>query len=299
MGSAGLIYGLGQCCLDHIGLIRHYPEPDGKCELEGLVIQGGGPTATALAALARWGRRCHLASVIGDDRFGEEILRSLEEEGIDTAGVIKRPGTSSQAAFIAAEPASQRRTVFWQRPTGEPLKEGDLDLAVLNEAGLIHTDGLFIEAALFAGRRAKERGIPVVVDAGSLRPGMVELARVSDYFIAAENFARQFAGGDVFAACRLIAELGPEVAAVTRGKEGYVAFHRGRFIEKPAYPAQAVDTTGCGDVFHAGFIYGITAGWGVEASLDLGAWAAAEVSTRVGGRSGIPSRAALLARGMA
>jgi sugar/nucleoside kinase (ribokinase family) len=63
----------------------------------------------------------------------------------------------------------------------------------------------------------------------------------------------------------------------------------GKFIEKQAYPVKAVDTTGCGDVFHAGFVYGLVNGWDAEKSLDLGAWAAAQVSLQLGGRSGIPT----------
>jgi sugar/nucleoside kinase (ribokinase family) len=79
------------------------------------------------------------------------------------------------------------------------------------------------------------------------------------------------------------------VAGVTLGEKGYVALHGRDVIQKPAYPVQAMDTTGCGDVFHAGFIYGLIQGWDVEKNLDLGAWAAARVSLRMGGRSGIPS----------
>jgi len=63
----------------------------------------------------------------------------------------------------------------------------------------------------------------------------------------------------------------------------------GRVIVKPARAVEAVDTTGCGDVFHAGLTYGLARGWDPEKSLDLAAWAAAQVATRMGGRAGIPS----------
>jgi sulfofructose kinase len=76
---------------------------------------------------------------------------------------------------------------------------------------------------------------------------------------------------------------------VTLGSKGYVAWVEGRVIQRPAYPVAAVDTTGCGDVFHAGFIYGLIQGWKTEQSLDFAAWSAAMVSLRVGGRSGIPT----------
>jgi ribokinase len=163
---------------------------------------------------------------------------------------------------------------------------------------VLHTDGLFAEASLAACKAAKEAGVQVVVDAGTLREGMLELAGSSDYFLASETFAKAFAGSDKpLEACQKLAELGPRVAGVTLGPKGYVALAEGRVIERPAYPAEAVDTTGCGDVFHAGFIYGVIQGWDVEKSLDLAAWSAAMVSRKLGGRAGIPSLEELTEKG--
>jgi ribokinase len=161
----------------------------------------------------------------------------------------------------------------------------------LRRARVLHTDGLFREASIAAAKAAKAAGIPVVVDAGSLRDGMLDLARLSDCFLASETFARELVGGDhPLAACRELAGLGPRLAAVTLGPRGYIALEHGRAIERPAYPVTAVDTTGCGDVFHAGFILGLVEGWGSEKSLDFGAWAAARVSRKLGGRAGVPDR---------
>jgi ribokinase len=162
---------------------------------------------------------------------------------------------------------------------------------------VVHTDGLFAEATLAACKAAKEAGVPVVVDAGSMREGMLELAGLSDYYLASETFANSLVGqGKPREACEKLAELGPRVVGVTLGHRGYVALVDGRVIERPAYDVDAIDTTGCGDVFHAGFTYGVVQGWDVEKSLDFGAWAAAMVSRKVGGRAGIPSRAEVLNR---
>ena len=106
------VYGLGQCSLDYIGKIERYPPADSKCEFTGMVVQGGGPVATALAALSRWGLRCTFAGVIGDDLFGDQIRAGLEAEGIDLRGLWVRKGLKSQFAFIAAEPGLGRRTIF-------------------------------------------------------------------------------------------------------------------------------------------------------------------------------------------
>lgn len=286
------VFGLGQCALDFIGKVEAYPPPDVKCEVSELVIQGGGPVATALVALARWGLSCAFAGVLGDDLFGGLIRASLEDEGVDTSHILVREGSASQAAFIVAEPGVGRRTIFWRRPTGSAPDPEEIDGSLVRNSRVFHTDGLFMESSLAGAREAREAGVPVVVDAGSLREGMLELARMSDYFLASEVFARALVGGDrPLEACRKLAELGPRVAAVTLGPRGYLALAEGRNIQRPAYPVQAVDATGCGDVFHAGFIYGLLQKWEGEKSLDFAAWAAAMVSRRLGGRAGIPSAA--------
>ncbi|HEC98828.1 MAG TPA: sugar kinase [Proteobacteria bacterium] len=292
------VFGLGQCCLDYIGKVDAYPPPDVKCEFSDMVIQGGGPVATALVALARWGVSCTFAGVVGDDLFGSSIKASLDVEGIDTGGILVRKGFASQFAFIVAEPGVGRRTIFWRRPTGPPPNPEEIDYSLIRKAKVLHTDGLFIEASLAACRAAKEAGVQVVLDAGSLREGMLDLARLSDYFLASETFAKALIGADKpLEACYRLAGFGPRVAGVTLGPKGYVALAEGAIIERPAYPVEAVDTTGCGDVFHAGFIYGLIQGWDAYNSLDLASWAAAMVSLKPGGRAGIPSREQLREKG--
>jgi sulfofructose kinase len=283
------VYGLGQCALDFLGKVDAYPQPDVKCEVFDLAIQGGGPVATALVALARWGVSCVFAGVVGDDLFGSMIRGSLDEEGVDTREVMIRKGAGSQLAFIVAEPEKGRRTIFWHRPTGPPLRPDEIDYRLIRSAKIFHTDGLFPEASLAGAKAARAVGVAVVVDAGTLRDGILELARTSDYFIASETFSRALVGNDrPLDACRKLVELGPRLAGVTLGDRGYVALAKGKVIERPAHEVAAVDTTGCGDVFHGAFIYGLLQGWHVEKSLDFAAWAAARVSLKLGGRAGIP-----------
>ncbi len=288
MNKKSLVFGIGQCSLDYIGLIPAYPPPDVKCEFSSLVIQCGGPVATALVALQRWGLDGYMAGVVGDDDFGENITSSLNSEGIDTGGIQIRKNECSQFAFIVSEPSSARRTIFWQRPTGQPLQPEEINTSLLLKSSALHIDGLFPEASLFACRKAREAGIPVVLDAGTLRDGMLDLAKLSDCVITSEKFSEAFAETPE-QTCRQLADLGIRFTGVTLGDQGYVALIDGRFIRKEAYPVKAVDTTGCGDVFHAGLTYGIVRGWSAEKSLDLGAWAASLVSTQMGGRSGIPN----------
>lgn len=283
------VYGLGQCAMDYLVPVDAYPEVDTKCEFAGLVVQGGGPVATALVALTRWGMRCAFGGVVGDDAFGRDIREGLNREGVDTAGLRIRPDSRSQFAFIAAEKTGGRRTIFWQRPTGAALAPDEVDTAAIARARVFHTDGLFPEAAVRGCRAARDAGALVVMDGGTLRDGMLDVAALTDCCIVSEPFARRLTGvDDPEAACYQLAEMGPAVTGVTLGARGYVALGRGRLFRRPAYPVAAVDTTGCGDIFHAGTIYGLLNAWPLEKALGFAAWAAAQAATRLGGRDGIP-----------
>ena len=187
-----------------------------------------------------------------------QIRSGLEAEGIDLQGLLVRKGFESQFAFITAEPGQGRRTIFWRRPTGPPPDPEELDFDLIRRAKFFHTDGLFPEASLAAARAARKAGVRVVVDAGSLREGMLDLARLSDYFIASSAFARSLTGkDDPVAACREMAALDPGLVGITLGKRDTWPWIGDDSIRRPAYPVEAMDTTGCGDVFHAGFIYGV------------------------------------------
>jgi sulfofructose kinase len=283
------IFGIGQCAWDYIGQIDAYPKADSKTEIPFLIMQGGGPVATALVALKRWGFSCSFCGVIGDDLFGRQIISSLDEENVNTDSIIIRNGFDSQLAFIVAEKNGGRRTIFWRRPTGEAAKEEELDDQRIRDARLLHTDGLFPEASIAAARIARETGIPVIVDAGTLREGMLELARYSDYYIVSETFAKALTGNsNSHQACKSLQKLGPRVVGVTLGDKGYLILSQDNWIEGSAYKVKSIDTTGCGDIFHAGISYGVLHNWPLKKMCDFAAWAAAQVSTRLGGRDGIP-----------
>jgi ribokinase len=276
------VFGLGQCSVDRLGFVSRYPEPDEKAEFTGLTTQCGGPVATALVALARWGRQCAMGGIVGDDAAGIRIRTDLVQEGVDASRLLSRAGSLSQYAFIAVERDSGRRMIFWQRPTGGPPGPDELAPPACD---IFLSDGIYPEADLACARAADR----VVVDAGTLREGTRALLDVADVFVASESFARAFAGADdPRGACRKMREHGVRVAGVTLGARGYVAQFGEEPIERPAHAVDAVDTTGCGDAFHAGLVEGMLRGWDWPRSFDLAAWVAARCATALGGRAGLP-----------
>jgi sulfofructose kinase len=286
-----IVTGIGQCSLDHLALIDTYPEIDTKKEILELHEQGGGPVATALVALSRWGVKCRFHGIVGDDDAGEKIQRSLiEEGGVAASGLIARKKASSQTAFIAIEKETARRTIFWRRATGRPLQPEELGADFLDGSILLLLDGLMRDVSVYAAEKARGYGIPIMLDAGRLRPGMPDLMKLSDYIVASEEFAKDLGWNP----CRetLMKErenLGVKVLTITLGKRGSMTVSSDNdYIEMPAFQVHAVDTTGAGDVFHGGYIYGLLKNWRIKETVIFASAAAALKCTKIGGRGGIP-----------
>ncbi len=283
------VLGIGQCSLDYLALVDRYPQSDTKKEVLEWHEQGGGPVATSLVTLSRLGVRCSFYGVTGDDDAGRKIRCSLKQEGVDVRGLIIRGRSRSQLAFIIIEKQTARRTIFWTRPSGILLRKRDLGTTFLKGVNFLLLDGLMKDVSLHAAERAKAHNIPIMLDAGRARPGMLEIARRSDYLVASEQFARDLGWHLNEKTLKKEKErLGVRALTVTTGTRGSItALHNSTFTT-PAFKIQAVDTTGAGDVFHGGYVYGLLKGWEIRDTVVFASALAAMKCMKIGGRSGIP-----------
>jgi sulfofructose kinase len=283
------VAGIGQCSLDCLAVIDIYPQVDTKEEVLEWFEQGGGPVATALVALSRLGIPCRFYGVTGDDCAGEKIKQSLINEGIDVKGLIAREKANSQLAFIAIEKGTAKRTIFWKRPSGEALRGEELGADFLEGVSFLLMDGLMKDVSLYAAKKAKALNIPVMLDAGRARPGMLEIARLSDYLVASEEFAKYLGwhlNSEILQKEK--EKLGLISLTVTMGERGSITVSNSEFFQIPAFTVKSVDTTGAGDVFHGGYIYGILHGWDVRDTITFASALAAMKCKKIGGRTGIP-----------
>lgn len=285
------VVGLGQNAVDHLCALARFPTFDSKQEMTGYAWQPGGQVATALVALQRWGCRTAYLGGFGDDVAGQLSRRSLADEGIDLTGAVQRAGVANQMAVILVDQSSGERTVLVHRPEELTVRPEEVPVELVQAGRVLHLDGYDLEAALTAATHAREAGVPVVVDV-DMRHGPVErLLALTDAAIVSEQFACELTGGtDPEAALgRLAATSGSPVVAITLGAQGVIARAGSTTLRVPAYPVHCVDTTGAGDVFHAGFIYGMLREWSLERTLRFANAAAALKCTRSGGRPGIPT----------
>lgn len=284
------IAGLGFGSVDYLCLVPFIPLDEKVGAIEKLV-QGGGAAATAIVAASRLGAATAFIGAVGDDPDGEEIIRGLNREKVDTSHIQVRSGKESPVAFCWIEQKSGKRSIVWNRGTAMPLDATFVDPTFISSLKILHLDGHNTEAAIRAAQIAKTNGVTVSLDAGSILPGIEKLVEVADICIASEFFARNYTGeGDVEKAVEKLFMNRKQVAAVTLGDKGVVALTPTRLIKKSAFKVPVVDTTGAGDVFHGAFIYAYLQGWDTEKCLDFASATAAIKCATLGGRTGIPGK---------
>lgn len=272
-----------------MGRLTVYPEEDSKRELLDLHIQCGGPASTSLVTLSRLGIRTSFLGSVSDDSRGIEIIKGLNNEKVDSAFLKITPGYTSQFAFIAIT-ESGNRTIFWHRGSVPHLKPGDVNLSPFSNAKILHIDSLMIEAAQEAAQQAKNMGLTIVMDAGTMREGSQELISMVDVLIASEGFAEPLVGDAAppEKALEVLRALGPKEVIITLGSKGSIGLSGKKINFQKAFPIDAVDTTGAGDVYHGAYIYGMLQKWNMQKCMRFASAASALKCRHIGARKGIP-----------
>ncbi|MFQ5691960.1 MAG: carbohydrate kinase family protein [Nitrospinota bacterium] len=288
------VVGIGLNSVDFLCALPRFPEPDTKTRMDAFVRQGGGQTATAMVACARLGLKAAYRGAVGDDPVGELSLESLRAEGVDVDGVVVKAGRRSQCAVVLVDSRSGERTIVWDREAR--LEEDDVTRDRVTAGRCLLVDGHSLPAEIRAARWAREAGIPVVFDAERVGDGTRDLLALCDFVVGSQGFPALLTGrDDPRQALRDLHEAGPAVVGMTLGEGGALAFDGETFFESEGFEVPVADTTGAGDVFHAGCCYGVLHGWSVPKTLDFSNALAAMSCRSVGGRTGIPRLAEVLA----
>jgi sugar/nucleoside kinase (ribokinase family) len=279
---------LGLNSADTLIRLPCFPSLDSKLPILSSEILPGGQAASAAVACHRWGLRTRYAGKIGDDWAGRFQREQMAREGIETQW-IEVPGCSSQLAYILIDQPSGERTVLWQHDARVSLRDDDLPRDWIAQTRLLHVDGHPPGPAALAARLAHEAGALVTADLDNLYPGVPELLPSVDYLMSSSEFPSRLTGiADIpEALVELRRRFGCRVVGATLGRDGALAWNGSWFHYCPGFCVEAVDTTGAGDIFHAGFAYALLDGCDIETVLEFSCAAAALNCTAIGARGGI------------
>lgn len=285
------VIGMGVCAVDFLGIVPGYPRPDTKNQMKRFIRQGGGPVGTGLVALARLGASVGYLGKLGSDELSRSAMDDFAREHVDVSHVIVEEGAGPAFAFVIVDEKTGSRTIMWTTEQLRQLTPDDIDQALIRSARFLFVDEYLLESALAVAPLARDGGVRVVLDAESPeKEGIEKLIRLTDILIVPEEFASRFCGStEPESSAATLLGLGPSIVVITQGKNGSFCKSEDRSFHQCAFEVEVVDTTGCGDVFHGAFIYGLLRDWPLEVVAEFASAVAGLKCCGLGGRASIPT----------
>lgn len=288
------VFGLGVVAVDDFLYVDAYPPADSKVPVRRVARDFGGQTGRALLAAARAGYRTAYGGMLGDDPLSEAAKAAFREAGVDLSRHVSDPLARPFHSTIIVDETNHTRTIF-ARQGGKVgcADDGPAEEAIL-AARVLLIDHHGVKGTLRAARIAVGRGTPVVADFERNGEGpFEELFELANHLIVPRRFAAERTGAeDPAEAARRLWTPRHAAVVVTCGADG--GWYRAAASEQVRHyqtsTIEAVNTTGCGDVFHGIYAAALASGAGVEKCVRLAAEAAAHHA-----RGGLPVEDAPLA----
>ena len=291
------VAGFGTNAVDFLIQVPEYPPFNSKVELVDYVQAAGGEVATTVVGLQRLGLKTAYAGRFGSDHAGDFGMLSLKEEGVDTTYAEQVPGANTQIAFIIVDTRNGERTVIWQRDKKLAYAEDEAPVDVVKRSKVVHFTPHDAAACRHMAETARASGVLVSLDIDNIFDGVAELLPHVDILVASAEFPRRFLGIDDSRAAlsELQGRFGCPVTGVTLGEAGSLLLCGGTFVETGGFevPGGCKDTTGAGDAFRVGLLYGLLTGESVEQSARLANAVAALKCRQVGARTALPDTSEL------
>ncbi len=285
--------GFGLNAVDHLIVVPEYPAFDSKVRFTEYEKSAGGETASAMVALKRLGLSTAYAGRFGSDEDGRFGLIAIEYEGVNLDFAEMIEGADNQVAFIIIDSRSGERTIIWDRDERLSYRPDEVPTDLAGRGRILHIDGQDPPARAVMAEAAHDAGTIVTADIDSIYQGLPELLPLIDVLITSAEFPHRITGisDERASLVEIKARYGCAIVGATLGARGALIYCDGQFIESPAFevPEGCRDTTGAGDAFHAGFIYGMLNDEDLETCMKLGNAVAALKCRSLGARAALPT----------
>ncbi len=254
----------------------------------------GGSSVIFACGAARLGLRVGYVGVVGDDEFGRFMLREMSSRGVDVEPAIVDPAVNTGITVSLSTPAD--RAMLTYSGSIAALTAERVDRALFGRTRHLHVGSYFLQTGLQNGlpellAQARVEGLTVSQDTGwdpheRWNSGFWETLAQTDVFLPNVNEARAITGAaDAETALEALVQKVPLVT-IKQGAEGAIARRGEKTVRAVPPSVQVVDTTGAGDSFAAGFVYGYLADWSLEKTLRLACACGALATRKPGGTNG-------------
>lgn len=283
----------GSINLDVVARVPHIPAPGETVLGHELLHFHGGKGANQAVAAARLQAPVHFFGAVGDDAAGEELAAGLQQEGIDTTGLVRRPGASGHALINVADSGENAISVLSGANREAPLPPRGFASALT----LLQLE-IPLPTVLAWAQATRATGGQVLLNAAPMAALPAELLAAVNLLVVNRGELQQLAGsGALREALATVAGLGPARIVVTLGSAGCLAWDAGHLLELPGRPVTVIDSTGAGDCFVGALAAALHAGAPFTTALAHANLAAALSCTRAGARAGMPTLAEQQAAG--
>lgn len=270
---------------------------EGERLVERAALGLGGSGGIAACGAAALGLRVAFAGVVGDDAFGRFVVETLAARGVDTSGVVERPGARTGASVILKR-GDEEAVLTFPGTIGE-LRVDDVDRDLMASSRHVHVASFYLQEGLRSGLRdlfeeAHRAGASTSIDpnrdpTGDWDGGLLDLLSSTDVLFANSVEVREITGvDDVDVAAEALAERGA-VVAVKFGQGGGLAMWGDEVVRSEAIPTEVVDITGMGASFASGFLAARLHGWSLDRCLAMAVTCASLSARAFGGTASQPS----------
>jgi ribokinase len=290
------VIGFGALNLDKLYRVKRIAKAGEHMPILSVTESPGGSAANTVAGLARLGARCGFIGAVGNDAEGKIMLDDFKKFNVDTHGisVIEDARTGIIIGFVDS---NGERTLYPYPGANSTLTEGDIDYSYAQKASFLHLTSFVDPKQMLLQKKmvTELEEVKISFSPGDLyiKKGMKELMpfikKSSIIFLNADE-AKNLTGKKYKEACLTLIEKGAGVVAVTLGGKGSYVTDGEKSYEVPACKAKALDTTGAGDAFAAGFISCLLEGSSIDAAARWGNKAASFCIREPGARSGLACR---------
>lgn len=292
------VVGFGTNAVDFLIEVPEYPPFNSKVELTEYTQAAGGEVATAMAGLRRLGLKTSYIGRFGADEAGNFGMKTLSEEGVDLSYAEQIAGARTQIAFIVIDERNGERTVIWQRDKKLAFTEAEAPVAAVDQTKVLHFTPHDVRACIAMARKARANGVIVSSDIDNVFEGIEELLPLVDILIVSAEFPAKLLGisNKNDALRELHSRFGCGITGVTLGEAGSLLLCGDTFSETPGFavPGGCKDTTGAGDSFRVGLLYGMLRGESVEDAARVANAVAALKCRAIGARTALPFESELL-----
>jgi sugar/nucleoside kinase (ribokinase family) len=276
---------------------RMFPQPGTEVLVEDLLLTLGSSSAICAVGLARLGDRVTFAANVGADTYGDFCVGALEREGIDVS-LVNRRADLKTGITVSITSSTDRALVTYPGAIAS-LRAEDLPKGVFAGCRHFHVSSYFLQDGLRPGLKrlfaeARRAGLSTSLDTGydpseQWSVDLIDTLQEVDVFLPNESEIQCITKRqDVVDGLRALAN-GHTLVVGKLGKEGCISLEHGALVKVDAFPIQAVDTTGAGDSFDAGFLHAWLRNRPIEDCMRLGA-ACGALSTRgLGGTATQPN----------